>query len=179
MVPISFAYLARFTKGLRCDFKLTWHEQICKLCKVGMIWGDHQSPHRSPLRCSPLCKVAPMLANQIYGDQGGQGCLGCQLVKANEWSILMSCDLSTKKPTTCYLAKFFTTVNAEIQATAFICASMVFQFEIKWALTGVKLMQVLAIGWKNPPESAFVTQHFRALQTWWKCLLLISKQKCQ
>ena len=44
MVPISFAYLARFTKGLRCDFKLSWHEQICKLCKVGMIWGDHQSP---------------------------------------------------------------------------------------------------------------------------------------
>ena len=44
MVPISFAYLARFTKGLRCDFKLSWHEQICKLCKVGMIRGDHQSP---------------------------------------------------------------------------------------------------------------------------------------
>ena len=44
MVPISFAYLARFTKGLGCDFKLSWHEQICKLCKVGMIWGDHQSP---------------------------------------------------------------------------------------------------------------------------------------
>ena len=42
MVPISFAYLARFTKGLRCDFKLSWHEQIWKLCKVGMIPGDHQ-----------------------------------------------------------------------------------------------------------------------------------------
>ena len=81
MVPISFAYLARFTKGLRCDFKLTWHEQICKLCKVGMIWGDHQSPHRSPLLCSPLCKVAPMLANPMYGCQGCYLDRGAKLTK--------------------------------------------------------------------------------------------------